>query len=370
MEEHQPETPKILEELSRSNTAKPASRQQSTARKRFIVVLGIFSVIVVGVALLGYQQWMLQSHLASLSQQNEQLTSTLAAQDSEIETLRATHEAAAQTVAVVDDTAMRELEATLNSEITRLRQQLATVQQQQSTASTEINLEWKILEAEYLLEIANQKLQLESDPAAAIGLLEGADEALVASGSGGAFAVRQAIAADLQLLRDIPVTDREDTYLRLEALVSQVEQIDLLDSMRENFQSRRDTGSNPVSETPATDGLFAASLEFLGSIFIWRKWDDVPVTMLAPGQDTQIKQNLRLLLEQAKLALMMRDDPLYHRSLESSADWIQHFAAPDSVTGQNLLTAINALLALNIDPPLPSLDRSLLAIHQLTASEN
>ncbi len=370
MEEHQPETPKILEELSRSNTAKPASRQQSTARKRFIVVLGIFSVIVVGVALLGYQQWMLQSHLASLSQQNEQLTSTLAAQDSEIETLRATHEAAAQTVAVVDDTAMRELEATLNSEITRLRQQLATVQQQQSTASTEINLEWKILEAEYLLEIANQKLQLESDPAAAIGLLEGADEALVASGSGGAFAVRQAIAADLQLLRDIPVTDREDTYLRLEALVSQVEQIDLLDSMRENFQSRRDTGSNPVSETPATDGLFAASLEFLGSIFIWRKWDDVPVTMLAPGQDTQIKQNLRLLLEQAKLALMMRDDPLYHRSLENCADWIQHFAAPDSVTGQNLLTAINALLALNIDPPLPSLDRSLLAIHQLTASEN
>lgn len=367
MEEHQPETPKILEELSRSNTAKPASRQQSAARKRFIVVLSIFSVIIAGVLLLGYQQWSLQSRLSNLSDQNTSLSSTLVAQDAEIAQLRESHESPPE-IAAVDDTAMRELEAKLNTEIARLRQQLAAVQQQQTTASSEINLEWKILEAEYLIEVASQKLAFESDPTSAISLLENADAALAASGSSGAFVVRQAIAADLQVLRDIPLTDREETYLRLDALVAQVEQIDLLDSMRENFQSRRDASSAPVTGTAANTGVLAASLDFLGSIFIWRKWDEVPVMMVAPGQDTQIKQNLRLLLEQAKLALLMRDNGLFHRSLESSRDWVGRYAAPESGSGQSLMSGIDSLLALNINPPLPTLDRSLLAIHQLTAS--
>lgn len=368
--EEQPEIPKILEELSKSNSAKPANRKHSAARKRFALVLGIFLVIVAGVAALGYQQWLLQSRLLQLSKQNQQLSAILVDQDNEIALLRETHDATPAPVPVsVDDTGLRELEAQLTGEITRLRQQLATLQQQQQTASSEINIEWKVQEAEYLLAMANQKLQLEADPTAALDLLMSADAALVASGSNAAFAVRQAIAADQQLLRDIERVNRDEIYLRLDALMSQVESIDLLQSMRENFESRRNNESEAVAVGTSDDGVVAASLEFLGSIFIWRKWDEIPVTMLAPGQDTLIKQNLRLLLEQAQLALLLRDELMFQRSLKNSGDWLRRYSATESGSGKSLLAGIDELLAIDIDPPLPSLDRSLLAISQLTASE-
>lgn len=366
--EEQPETPKILDELSRSNSAKPASRQQSTARKRFIVVLCIFSVLIAGVLLLGYQQWILQSRLAELNAQNEQLSQTLTSQNSEIEQLRTTQSRPVEAVPV-DDTAVRELQDQLNAEITRLRQQLVTVQQQQNAVSSDANLEWKILEAEYLLGIASQKLQLQADLTSAIALLESADEALLASGSNSVFAVRQAIADDLLLLREVTPVDHSGIYLRLDALIGQVQSIDLLESMRDSFQNRRDQESQPVQAVSEGSGVIDASLSFLSSVFVWRKWDEAPVAMIAPGQDTLIKQNLRLVLEQAQLALLLRDSTLYRRSIENGIEWLRRYTAPDSTIGRSLQSSLNELLALDIDPPLPTLERTLDAINQLTATK-
>jgi len=366
--EEQPETPRILEELSRSNSAKPASRQHAAARRRVVIVLCTFSVLVAGVALLGYQQWIVQVRLSELRDQNQQLSSTLQTQNTEIEALRAAQSMPSEPVPV-DDTAMRELEAQLNNEITRLRQQLATLQQRQNAASSELSLEWKILEAEYLLGMASQKLQLQADVPSAIALLENADAALVASGSNGVFAVRQAIANNLELLREVTPVDHSGIYLRIDALISQVQAIDLLDSMRENFENRRNTESQPMTISESSNGLVDASLDFLSTVFVWRKWDDTPVAMIAPGQETLIKQNLRLVLEQAQLALLLRDNTLYRRSVENGITWLQRYTSPESPVGRNMLSSLQELLALEIDPALPNLESTLLAISQLTASE-
>ena len=381
--EEQPETPKILDELSRSNSAKPASsRQQSTARKRFIVVLCSFTVLIGSIALLGFQQWTVQQRFTELQDQNQQLSSTLTIQNAEIEQLR-TIQSQPVVTAPVDDSAMRELETQQNTEITGLRQQLATVQQQQDSVNAQANLEWKILEAEYLLGLASQKLQLQGDLPSAITLLENADAALLASGSNAAFATRQAIADDLVSLRkEVPI-DHAGMYLRLDALIGQVQAIDLLESMRDSFQSRRDNEVQALSVNAATNtntttantntntntnGMIDASLAFLSSVFVWRKWDETPAAMIAPGADTLIKQNLQLVLEQAQLALLLRDHTLYRRSLENGIAWLGRYTAPDSAIGNNLLVSLNELLAIDIDPPLPALERTLSAINQLTAS--
>lgn len=367
--EEQPETPKILEELSKSNLAKPANRQKLTARKRFIIVVCIFSVLLAGVVLLGYQQWTQQNRLVDLLDQNQRLSDMLSAQNAEIDQLHALQQQAQEPVPV-DDSAMRELESQLNAEIARLRQQLAGVQQQQRAVNVEASLEWKILEAEYLLGIANQKLQLQADVASAIALLEDADAALVASGSAGVFATRQAIAADLQNLREVTPLDHAGIYLTLDALIEQVQAIDLPDSMRDNFETRRDP-RNSATGSGSTDsaGVVDASLDFLRSVFVWRKWDETPVGMIAPGQDLLIKQNLQLVLEQGQLALLQRDGVLFRRSIENGLDWLTRYAAPDSATASNLRSNLTELLALDIDPPLPGLERTMSAIAQLSASE-
>ncbi len=367
----QAETPKILDEISRSNSAganKRSTRKRQTARRRFTIVVVILLPIVAGVLFLAYQQFTLQSQLAGLGLENQRLTQNLAQQTVQLRQLEQNQQQVAEPVEF-DDSAVTELEPAPSQEIKQPGTRLADLQAQQLSASNASSQEWRILEAEYLLGIASQKLLLEADIATAIALLQVADQALLDSRSARVFAVRRAITADLQQLRNIEVIDRTGVYLQLDSLLTEMTSIDLLASMRTRFEKRRNAESQPLHLDANTNSYLDTSLELLASIFVWRKWEDTPQAMLAPGQDELIKQNLRLMLEQAQLALLLRDDKLYRQALVKSKDWFQHYAVTDSAQGRTLLAALDQLAGYDIDPALPSLNQSLSLINQLTASE-
>lgn len=367
----QSETPKILDEISKSNAAKASNRstrKRQTARRRFTVVIIILLPIVAGVLFLGYQQVSLQSNLAALVIENRQLNQRLTTQGAQLARIEQDRLVAPEPLEF-DDSALRELESALTEDVERLTAQLASLQREQLSASNATDRGWKVLEAQYLIGIANQKLSLEGDVATAIAQLELADQALVDSGSTSVFAVRQGLAGDLQRLRNIEVLDREGIYLRLDALLAEMETIDLLNSMRSDFEDRRNAESQPLRLGDDANSLLEASFDFLGSIFVWREWEETPEAMLAPGQDDLIKQNLRLMLEQAQLALLMRDNSLYQQALAKSIDWFRRYAVTDSAQGQALTADLNQLRAIDIDPLLPPLSQSLSLINQLVASE-
>ena len=372
-----PETPKILDEISKSNSAKAkgtTSRQQQKARRRFVIVTMLFLPVLAGVLFLAYQQFQLQQQLAAFQQENQQLTLALAAQDSQLQGFQQQLEEPLQPVPV-DDASVQALEAgfqaleeNLNEEILSLRQQLADFQRQQPPANEIANTDWKVFEAEYLLGIANRKLQLEGDYVSAIELIENADSSLVDSGNSNVFATRQSIAGDLARLHSLEPLDREGIYLRLGILASEAEKINLLSSMREDFENQRNADSAPLEISSSSSGFVDSSLSFLGSVFVWREWDETPEAMLEPGQDAYIKQNLQIILEQAKLALLSTDKQLYQRSLSDASDWLHRYAVTDSVIGQSLLAELDELASMDIDPALPSLAESLALIRQLTAN--
>ena len=199
-------------------------------------------------------------------------------------------------------------------------------------------------------------------------MIENADSSLVDSGNSNVFATRQSIAGDLARLRSLEPLDREGIYLRLGILASEAEKINLLSSMRENFENQRNADSAPLEISSSSSGFVDSSLSFLGSVFVWREWDETPEAMLEPGQDAYIKQNLQIILEQAKLALLSTDKQLYQRSLSDASDWLHRYAVTDSVIGQSLLAELDELASMDIDPALPSLAESLALIRQLTAN--
>lgn len=367
----QSETPKILDELSKSNAAKAggrSTRKQKTARRRFIVVILILLPLMAGVLFVGYQQVTQQSRLAELETENQRLNQNLAEQSALLDQLEATQLTEPGPVEI-DDSSVRELESALQLEIEALTNQLAELQTLQLSSGSETDQRWKILEAQYLIGIASQKLQLEGDVATAVAQLQLADRALIDSGSSSVFAVRQAIANDLQLLANIEEVDREGIYLRLDSLLTEMDSIDLLNSMRSEFENRRDAESEPLRLGADAGGYLDSSLEFLGSIFVWRKWEETPQAMLAPGQDELIKQNLRLMLEQAQLALLMRDSSLYQQAMAKSRDWFRRYAVTESTRGQTLAAELDRLASMDIDPLLPALSQSLTLINQLAANE-
>lgn len=374
-----PETPKILDEISKGTNTKSgvtSSRSKKNARRRFLIILLLFLSLSGVLAYLGYEQANLRAEMANQGQQNDLMQATITQFRDQFAELRS-QVAELPESADSDDSALRELVVRVQSGLTALEGQLDNMEalQQQvnslatlpkSVASPQ-SFEWKILEANYLTQLASRKLQLESDEQTAMLLLRQADTALLESGSSTVLRARQAIAEDLALLQELQMFDREGVYLRIENLSGQVNVIDLLSSMRESFQSQRGEASTAVLAPAETQGFLDSSLDFLGKVFVWRRWEDSPQAILVPGQEVLILQRMHLILERAQLALMKSDTTLYQRSLTEAIGWLNQFAVIESSIGQALLAEFSALQEIDIAPELPEISRSANSVQQLVS---
>ena len=376
----QPETTKVLEEISKKNTAKPRAKAKgpsSNGSAYLLVFMGLAMLAALG--FLAYQMRLSSGEFAAVRSENQRLQQIQEQQSRRLESFEQQVQQLnlqAQVPASVDDSAIVGLSVELRAEIenqiasiARIANKVNVVESLQQSVVSSPDFEWKIFEADYLLGIANQKLQLESDISAAAAMMEAADAALLGSGSNRVFAVRQAIANDLTSLRSVDVFDRQGVYLRIGALIEEVENIDLVNSMRENFENNSANDSTRVQPTPTSNELITSSLEFLSTVFVWRQWDQTPNAILASEQGEFIKQNLKLMLEQSQLALLMKDQTVYAQALKKSSDWLERYAVMDSTAGKLISSELVILSSTNINPVLPEISESLTLIRQLTSSE-
>jgi uroporphyrin-3 C-methyltransferase len=373
------ETAKVLEEISKKNTAKPRAKAKgagSSGSAYLLVFMGFMMLAALG--FLAYQMRLSSVEFSAVRSENQRLQQV---QEQQIRALESFEQQLQQLnlqaqVPSVDDSAFVELSVELRAEIenqiasiARIANKVNVVESLQQSVVSSPDFEWKIFEADYLLGIANQKLQLESDVSAAVAMIEAADAALLNSGSNRVFAVRQAIANNLTSLRSVDIFDRQGVYLRIGALIEEVENIDLVNSMRENFENNSTNDSTLVQPTPTSNELITSSLDFLSTVFVWRQWDQTPNTILASEQGEFIKQNLKLMLEQSQLALLMKDQVVYAKTLKKSSDWLERYAVMDSTAGRLIAGELVILSSTNINPVLPEISESLALIRQLTSSE-
>jgi uroporphyrin-3 C-methyltransferase len=372
----QPETAKVLEEISKKNTAKSrvkAKGPSSIGSAFLLVFVGLAMLAALG--FLAYQMRLSSGEFAAVRSENQRLQQVQEQQTRRLESFELQVQQLnlqSQVPASVDDSAIAELRTEIENQIAsiaRIADKVNVVESLQQSVVSSPDFEWKIFEADYLLGIANQKLQLESDISAAAAMMEAADAALLGSGSNRVFAVRQAIANDLTSLRSVDIFDRQGVYLRIGALIEEVENIDLVNSMRENFENNSANDSTRVQPTPTSNELITSSLEFLSTVFVWRQWDQTPNAILASEQGEFIKQNLKLMLEQSQLALLMKDQTVYAQALKKSSDWLERYAVMDSTAGKLISSELVILSSTNINPVLPEISESLTLIRQLTSSE-
>jgi uroporphyrin-3 C-methyltransferase len=371
----QQETPKILDEIAQKTTSgsKAKSRPTKSSGSGMTIMLLLLAPLLAAVAFLAYQQNQSSQVFSSLKTENQLLRQEVAAQTSTVDALQteiaAELASLAATAVTTDESRVESLEAVVDGQAQQLENALNEIRSSVSVSQQAPSFEWKLFEADYLLGIANQKLKLESDTAGAIAMLASADAALLASGSSRVFALRQSIANDLTQLRAVRPFDREGNYFRIGSLVQEVEKLDLVGSLQEGFKNRQSIIAGDSQSMSAETGMLQSGLDFLGTVFVWRRWDEAPSALLAPEQGEFIKQNLRLMLEQSQLALLMKDQTLYTQSLLKSRDWLNRYALIESEGGQLIVNTLTELSGLNINPPLPNIDDTLDLVRQLTASE-
>lgn len=219
-----------------------------------------------------------------------------------------------------------------------------------------------LLEIEQAVTLASQQLQLAGNVPVAILALQTADNRLARLDRPAYLPLRKAVARDLDRLNALPFVDMPGISLRLEQLILGVDKLPLNAYGRPVEKAQ----AQPVVAGQAWWQRTGAEVwqELKGLVRIQR-FDRDDTALLAPGQGYFLRENLKLRLLNARLALYSRDQWTYRNELKVAQDWLgRHFDGNDkSVTSaQNTLRQMTAS---EINVELPNLNDSQAALRSL-----
>lgn len=217
---------------------------------------------------------------------------------------------------------------------------------------------WSLSEVEYLLRIANHRLLLQRDVNTAKLALRSADARLRELADPQYLGVREQIASELESLDAVAGVDRDGIYAGLHAWLGRVDGLTVAGS---KYQPPDPSATAPARGDTARDWKQLAALVWtsISDLFRLREHEQPIKAMLPPEREYFLRENLRLQLVSAQLALL-RDDPTQYRgALDTATAWLgAHFAA-DSANTVALLAQLEEFAAIDIRPDLPGISASL-----------
>ena len=231
---------------------------------------------------------------------------------------------------------------------------------------------WIVAETEYLLRIANRRLQLAHDVDGAIAALDAADQRLTSLADPAYLEVRRAIAQELEALRAVNQPDIAGLALKLSSLAEATSELPLVNP----YKGRQPAAPAKTAAKPTglSDwrGLLATVWREIKSLVTIRREGAKAQPLLPPDQRFFLQQNLRLKIEQARLALLEGDGGVYRESLREAADWTRQYYDTESAPVSSFLQTVQQLEQGDITMKLPDISgslRSLLKVSERLARQ-
>ncbi len=223
---------------------------------------------------------------------------------------------------------------------------------------------WLLAEVQFLLNVANQRVQLARDPETAIAALRGADRRLQELADPTYTPVREEIAREIAALKAVPRPDLEGLALELEGLSGQVGGLRLAGTQYVAGEAPSEAAEDGA---PAAEGwreLPSVLWRELKQLVVVRRNDQPVAPMLAPDQQYFLYENLRLQFDTARLALLRQEPGAYRAALDRAAEWLRTQFDPEAPGTRAMLEAVARLKAVDIRPELPEIAGSLRRLRQ------
>jgi uroporphyrin-3 C-methyltransferase len=246
--------------------------------------------------------------------------------------------------------------------------------------------EWALTEIEQVLSTASQQLQLAGNVQGALIALQNADRSLSRSDKPQFITIRRAIARDIDKLKALPSVDQAGIALRLDNVIGQIDNLPLLSDEKpaEPQAPRRVAAIAARPGAAVVAGVAAAPAPAELSLSqrvteTWRNWShemwddmrqlvrvrtvDTPeALMLSPSESYFVRENLKLRLLNARLALLSRNEGTFRDDLGSAQQQMLKYFDTRARSTQTVQSLLRQVQANNVSIDVPDLSESLNAV--------
>lgn len=265
--------------------------------------------------------------------------------------------------------ALREAQARigeLESRIADTQQQRAALEEMYKDLARSAD-DRVLSEVEQMLVLASQQLQLAGNVRAALAALQAADQRLAKADKLAATPLRRAIAADMERLKAVPQVDTVGIAVKIDGLINQADTLPLVIS--ENLPPPR-----PASRWRPVDdrgGFSRAARDFwdeMKGLVRIRDMETTDTALLTPAQSYFLRENLKLRLLSARVALLARDEPSFREDMRATQAWVARYFDPHAKPTTVALTTIRQLADTPVSIALPDVNASLAAVRSARAA--
>ncbi len=222
-----------------------------------------------------------------------------------------------------------------------------------------------LAEVEQAVVIAMQQVQFAGNVEAALIALQGAEARLARSVQPQFLPARKLLARDIERLKGTPGANISGLSLKIESVVASVDSLPLAYEQRPKAEAAK-----PVSAAKP------ASVDYwreLGTD-LWRevrqlvrieRIDQGDPALLSPNQSFFLRENLKLRLLNARLALLQRDAKIFREEIRQAREHLDRYFDSRAKPVQAAQATLKTLASTDVSFDLPGLAETLAALRNL-----
>ncbi len=222
-------------------------------------------------------------------------------------------------------------------------------------------------EIEQVLLVASQQLQLAGNVPSALTALQLADAKLQRLDRPQFVPLRRALSREMDLLRSVPFVDVTGLSLKLDQAIAGVGALPF--AMDERLPPAAVEEAPPEDE-PAWKRFLRSAWSDMKQLVRIESSDRPAAPLLLPSQQYFLRENLRLRLLSARIALVNHDDASFKADIAASTAWVAKYFDTRTKSVQALQTTLKQLAATPLAGEMPDLSRSLEALRVLRLSQD
>ncbi len=220
--------------------------------------------------------------------------------------------------------------------------------------------ETALSEVEQLLLIAIQQLQLSANVKAALIAMQQADGYLGRINHANLGGLRKIIGLDIDKLRTFPELDISEINASLDQLIAQADTLPLAHEIRVAHDKTLPTPPLPYEDFGQK--LMREIREDARHLLIIENTRQPEMPFIAPTQSFFLRENLKLRLMSARLALLQRDETSFNHDLQTAQSWISLYFDPTSSERSSAIAILQKMRKSSIRIELPDISDSLDAV--------